>query len=741
MIWTFALNRDYYYNLKEKNEDTWNSAKEVRNGDIILMYTGKPYNSIGFIFKAISNPFEDNDIRRRWNTPAVKISKRIELPESDTISFAEMSSNHILKEWSAVKMRFRGSHFKISDEQWDELKNIILRKNPNLKEDIEILEQEDEIEEYEGHGPIGFYDLNAGRAHIVRDICYLISHNHNITENELFDLLRKNVGDNDLYWRAYYQRSHRNNSPGYNLNSARTLGLVHRNRLKLTESGERLVGVVTENELYDYKYGLGTKQFFYELALKDTSIKKAMEILKENSRLKFYSPTCERANKVAWRKELRNGKYYCKETAYSACNDCDRDFAAHINESSLPFETMIATDGNQNSFVFWMCSRVTPMHLTGSEPRYSGNYIYWDEEAERELDLIEMPEEKKKIAPRIWKITPGEPEKLDSYWPIYTEKGFIGIGWMELERDFREFNSQDELKNVLDEVYGESKSQSAKMIWDFTNEIKVGDYVIANRGKNEVIGIGVINSDYIGPDDPENLNLDEYPHLRKVDWKIIDNIEVTMSFDRKTVTELDGRRWNDIISTYSRMNPEFKIELLDRIYEEFKDGYLDTAVGQDHLKAYENESEKVKETYEDVAAKINDDLDATDDILYGLVPHKGKSIVGFISNIKAFFEKTYEIKPEKFPEIANNYFETIHDFIETDDPEIQEEILEKFVSSEYSKGFGAGTVTPILFFINPTYPLVNNKTVDSVTFLSKLMGETIKIDMELNHYVENKDKL
>ena len=145
-------------------------------------------------------------------------------------------------------------------------------------------------------------------------------------------------------------------------------------------------------------------------------------------------------------------------------------------------------------------------------------------------------------------------------------------------------------------------------------------------------------------------------------------------------------------------------------------------------------------TYKDVMEKINKNIDATDEILYELVPHKGKSIVGFISNLKAFFEKTYEIQPDKFPEIANNYFNTIHDFIETDDSEIQEEIINKFASSEYSKGFGAGTLTPILFFINPNYPLINNKTVDTVTFLSKIMGESIKLDMELNHYVENKDK-
>lgn len=475
--------------------------------------------------------------------------------------------------------------------------------------------------------------------------------------------------------------------------------------------------------------------------VQNPSIKTAMQILREKDRLRFYAPTCDLTGKVIWDYEKKGKEYFCKETKHSECSHCDKDLLSHIKETSLPFETDKKVN-HGGEYVFWMCSRVTPMHLTGKDPGYSGNTIYWDIESANELgDLIKMLGNNNDTVPKIWKITPGEPEKSEIYWPIYTEKGFIDIGWTEFKKDFREFKSQNELNTALNKTYGESKSQSAKMIWDFVNEIKVGDYVIANRGKNEVIGIGVIQSDYISPDDPENLNLTDYPHLRKVDWKIIDNIEVSTSFDRKTVTELDGKRWNEIISTYARMNPEFKIELLEKIYTEFNNEYLSTDTGQEHLKAYEKESLKVKTTYQDVIEKRNNNIDATDEILYGLVPHRGKSIVGFVSNIKAFFEKTFEIKPENFPEIANNYFETIHNFLETNDSEIQEEILNNFTSSEYSKGFAAGTLTPILFFINPNYPLINNKTVDTVSFLSKIMGETIKLDMELNHYVENKDKL
>jgi MoxR-like ATPase len=345
---------------------------------------------------------------------------------------------------------------------------------------------------------------------------------------------------------------------------------------------------------------------------------------------------------------------------------------------------------------------------------------------------------------RIWKITPGDHEKSQVYWPLFAENGYIGIGWLNIEKDFNEFKSKKELEDVVERVYGQPKPKSASMIWDFANEIKEGDYVVANKGFNEVRGIGIITSGYIGKKDPKNPHLgDRYPHLRKVDWKVIENFEVGKnSFDQKTVTELKGEKWNEIISAYARKNPGFRCFLLKRIYNEFKNDYLNTEQGQNHLKAYKDESDKVKRTYEDIQNKKDRNLDTTDDVLYGLVPHKGRSIVGFMADIKAFFEKKLNINPEKFPEIADSLYSTIKNLINNpDNSEIQKRVMGEFDSGSNSKGFGAGTLSPTLFFIDPRYPLINNKTVSTVDFLSKIIGNPVKIDSELTHYVENKEKL
>lgn len=121
--------------------------------------------------------------------------------------------------------------------------------------------------------------------------------------------------------------------------------------------------------------------------------------------------------------------------------------------------------------------------------------------------------------PRIWKITPGDEEEYKIYWPLYKEKGYIGIDWMDSKYDFTEFDSIDNLKIQLEKFYGQNKPQAANMAWNFTHEIKEGDYIVANRGKNKILGIGMIKSDYIGPNDPKNPNLNKYyRHLRKVEW-------------------------------------------------------------------------------------------------------------------------------------------------------------------------------------------------------------------------------
>lgn len=363
--------------LEESEETTWSGNKDTKSGDILLMYNTSPRNTIDFIFKA-KDVYYDDYYDKEWNSYAVDMYHKIKIP--NPVEFSELKINPIISQWNAIKISFMGTSFEVPEDVWIEIKRLILEKNPELESQINQLESDNMADD-----GLGFYDIEAGRAHIVRDICYLISKNDSLNENELFETLRKNVTDEN-YWKAHYQRSNKHNIPKYNLNSARTLNLVEKDRIKLTKLGEELINNISNDELFTYEYSIGIKNFFYQLALKYDNIKAAMEILKEKKRLRFYNPTCNLTNRVIEHYNDFQDVNNCIEDSYENCEDCDRDLQSHIKESSLPFEVLKKT-GKWRGNIFWMTSRVTPMHLTGTDPVYSGNYIEWDFEAEKELEL------------------------------------------------------------------------------------------------------------------------------------------------------------------------------------------------------------------------------------------------------------------------------------------------------------------------------------------------------------------
>jgi hypothetical protein len=155
----------------------------------------------------------------------------------------------------------------------------------------------------------------------------------------------------------------------------------------------------------------------------------------------------------------------------------------------------------------------------------------------------------------IWKITPGEGAFL---WEDCKKQKCIAIGWNET--DFTKYNSLEDVKRDFDR-------NNANSIWNFYKEIKIGDIVIANEGIKNVLGIGVIKSDYIEPKDPENPQID-YKHVRKVDWLITEKLEnLSNKFDLKTVTlQNDFKKWEEIKKEYINKNPEYS-NIFDKLIQ------------------------------------------------------------------------------------------------------------------------------------------------------------------------------
>ena len=157
---------------------------------------------------------------------------------------------------------------------------------------------------------------------------------------------------------------------------------------------------------------------------------------------------------------------------------------------------------------------------------------------------------------KIWKITPGEGGVLEDLWKLFKKDKVIGIGWFGDKVDYSQFHTLNDLKKGVLNYYGEPKDSTVKMIWYFTHNIKKGDIIVANSGYKGVLGIGIIESDYIGPENPENPIIHDpskrnsykhYVHFRKVNWLLDDEINFNdQIFDQKTITPINEEKWNKI---------------------------------------------------------------------------------------------------------------------------------------------------------------------------------------------------
>ena len=133
-------------------------------------------------------------------------------------------------------------------------------------------------------------------------------------------------------------------------------------------------------------------------------------------------------------------------------------------------------------------------------PSYDGVTPQVDALAEEETTTV-----------HYWLYSPGDGASM---WDHFYSHGEMGIGWAEIG-DLRSFSSKEEMKQKMKDTYDPTLSymNAAHATWQFTNEIKVGDIIFVKKGRNQIIGRGVVTGDYYFC----QSDLD-YPHRRSVKW-------------------------------------------------------------------------------------------------------------------------------------------------------------------------------------------------------------------------------
>ena len=112
---------------------------------------------------------------------------------------------------------------------------------------------------------------------------------------------------------------------------------------------------------------------------------------------------------------------------------------------------------------------------------------------------------------RYWVYAPGEGAYM---WDDFYKRGVMAIGWNEIG-DLSLFKNKSEIKEAMKKIYGLNLSyqNATHATWQFANEMKVGDIIFVKKGRSQLIGRGIVTSDYFYDSEAE-----EYNHIRTVNW-------------------------------------------------------------------------------------------------------------------------------------------------------------------------------------------------------------------------------
>lgn len=133
---------------------------------------------------------------------------------------------------------------------------------------------------------------------------------------------------------------------------------------------------------------------------------------------------------------------------------------------------------------------------------------------------------------KYWIYAPGDGA---SEWQRCLDTSTICLGWDELG-DYRQFNSQDEIRDKLREYLKKPNSSfknDSLAVWNFLNTIKPGDVIIAKKGIDKILGRGIVDGDY-----EYDENQERYPNIRKVKWINTGEWDAPKQIVQKTLTDI-----------------------------------------------------------------------------------------------------------------------------------------------------------------------------------------------------------
>jgi hypothetical protein len=131
---------------------------------------------------------------------------------------------------------------------------------------------------------------------------------------------------------------------------------------------------------------------------------------------------------------------------------------------------------------------------------------------------------------RVWAYAPGPKAE---YWEECYREGIMAIGWDELG-DLGQYPDRAAIANALTRAYKSKgiQTNNSRACFDFLHSIQRGDRVIVKRGRDQVVGYGIVIGDYEFR--PERSY---YRNVRQVRWERRGNWKSKPVFAAKTLTD------------------------------------------------------------------------------------------------------------------------------------------------------------------------------------------------------------
>jgi hypothetical protein len=130
LVWCVAAGPDNFATVEghaPASRDTWSVPERARRGDLLLMYCLMPRSEVVAAYRCDTDAYPD-PFEQYYGGVWAEITGKVGFAP---ITLAEMRKDPVLKEWSLVRMNFRGMmKTPVPEQMWQRLRELIAARDP-----------------------------------------------------------------------------------------------------------------------------------------------------------------------------------------------------------------------------------------------------------------------------------------------------------------------------------------------------------------------------------------------------------------------------------------------------------------------------------------------------------------------------------------------------------------------------------------------------------------------------------